>query len=166
MGSGASKPTTPHVWKGTGPPTISQDMLEQLQSSPETDITRAQTLELHVQARVADELRRLQAEQLAKLKGLEQAITDETNATAPSGPNAKTTTASVSKEIAGLRTRLEERQREVSRPLPEPVEAARSAVVRCLRENDRRPLDCYREVAAFKEEVRKLEATWVERVVS
>ncbi|CAK7224790.1 hypothetical protein SCUCBS95973_005636 [Sporothrix curviconia] len=163
MGSAASKPNTPHVWKGTGPPTLSQDMIDQLQSSPETDITRAQTLELHVQARVAEELRRLQAEQFAKVKGIEQAIDDETKATTP---EASTTTASVSKEIAGLRARLEERQREVARPLPEPVEAARSAVVRCLREHDRRPLDCYREVAAFKEEVRKLEATWVERVVS
>lgn len=129
----------------------------------QTDITRAQTLELHVQARVTEELRRLQAEQFAKLKGLEQAIEDETKATAP---GSTTTTSSVSKEIAGLRARLEDRQREVNRPLPEPVEAARSAVIRCLRENDRRPLDCYREVAAFKNEVRKLEATWVEQVVS
>ncbi|KAL1890836.1 hypothetical protein Sste5346_007977 [Sporothrix stenoceras] len=163
MGSGASKPNTPHVWQGSNAPAISQDMLDSLQSSTETDVTRAQTLELHVQARVTDELRRLQAEQLAKLKGLEQAIDDETSATTPSN---STTTASVSKEVAGLRARLEARQREVSRPLPEPVEAARSEVIRCLREHDRRPLDCYREVAAFKEEVRKLEATWVERVVS
>ncbi|CAK7263778.1 hypothetical protein SEPCBS57363_000742 [Sporothrix epigloea] len=140
MGSGASKPATPH-----------------------TDITRAQTLELHVQARVTEELRRLQAEQFAKLKGLEQAIEDETKATAP---DSTTTTSSVSKEIAGLRARLEDRQREVNRPLPESVEAARGAVIRCLREHDRRPLDCYREVAAFKNEVRKLEATWVEQVVS
>ncbi|CAK7274149.1 hypothetical protein SEPCBS119000_006020 [Sporothrix epigloea] len=163
MGSSASKPATPHVWKGTGPPGISQDMIDQLQSSPETDITRAQTLELHVQARVTEELRRLQAEQFAKLKGLEQALEDETKATAP---DSTTTSTSVSKEIAGLRARLEDRQREVNRPLPESVEAARSAVVRCLRENDRRPLDCYREVAAFKSEVRKLEAKWVEQVVS
>ncbi|ERS98391.1 uncharacterized protein SPSK_06612 [Sporothrix schenckii 1099-18] len=163
MGSSASKPNTPHVWKGSNAPAISQDMIDSLQSSTETDVTRAQTLELHIQARVTDELRRLQAEQLAKLKGLEQAIDDETAASTPSD---STTSASVSKEIAGLRARLEARQRDVARPLPEPVEAARSEVIRCLREHDRRPLDCYREVAAFKEEVRKLEATWVDRVVS
>ncbi|KIH87594.1 hypothetical protein SPBR_05306 [Sporothrix brasiliensis 5110] len=163
MGSSASKPNTPHVWKGSSAPAISQDMIDSLQSSTETDVTRAQTLELHIQARVTDELRRLQAEQLAKLKGLEQAIDDETAASTPSD---STTSASVSKEIAGLRARLEARQRDVARPLPEPVEAARSEVIRCLREHDRRPLDCYREVAAFKEEVRKLEATWVDRVVS
>lgn len=52
------------------------------------------------------------------------------------------------------------------RQLPESVENARSEVVRCLRENDRRPLDCWREVEAFKEEVKRLEKGWVEKVVS
>ena len=131
-------------------------------------MTRAQTLELHVQARVADELRRIQAEKLSKLKSAEQAIAD--HAAAASAEAAQTaeglSSAAISKDIASLRSRLEERQREVSRPLPEPVEAARGEVVRCLREHDRRPLDCWREVAAFKEEVRKLEASWVDRVTS
>ncbi|EFX02674.1 duf1690 domain containing protein [Grosmannia clavigera kw1407] len=163
MGSSASKPASPHVWKGTGPPTVSQDLLETLQSSTETDTTRAQTVELHVQARVAEELRRLQAEQLTKLKGAGAALEEETVAK-PIDPSAPSS-AAVAKDIAGLRARLEARQREVSQPLPEPVEKARGEVVRCLRENDRRPLDCWREVAAFKDEVRKLEASWVERVV-
>lgn len=131
---------------------------------PQTDTTRAQTVELHVQARVADELRRLQAEQFAKLKGLGAAIEEETAAMPVDASSL--TSAAVAKDIAGLRTRLEARQREVSRPLPEPVEKARSDVVQCLRNNDRRPLDCWREVAAFKDEVRKLEASWVDRVVS
>lgn len=100
---------------------------------------------------------------MAKLKGAEQALTASEEALAADEGKSS---AAVSKEIASLRARLEARQREVSRPLPAPVEAARSEVVRCLREHDRRPLDCWREVAAFKEEVRKLEATWVERVTS
>nr|7PV0_A Chain A, MICOS complex subunit MIC60,MICOS complex subunit MIC60-MIC19,Mic60-Mic19 [Thermochaetoides thermophila DSM 1495]7PV0_B Chain B, MICOS complex subunit MIC60,MICOS complex subunit MIC60-MIC19,Mic60-Mic19 [Thermochaetoides thermophila DSM 1495]7PV0_C Chain C, MICOS complex subunit MIC60,MICOS complex subunit MIC60-MIC19,Mic60-Mic19 [Thermochaetoides thermophila DSM 1495]7PV0_D Chain D, MICOS complex subunit MIC60,MICOS complex subunit MIC60-MIC19,Mic60-Mic19 [Thermochaetoides thermophi len=50
-----------------------------------------------------------------------------------------------------------------SRPLPESVEKARSEVVRCLREHDRRPLNCWQEVEAFKEEVRKLEKGWVDK---
>jgi MICOS complex subunit MIC19 len=45
------------------------------------------------------------------------------------------------------------------------VEKARDDVVRCLRGNDRRPLDCWREVEAFREEVRRLEGKWVEKVV-
>lgn len=52
------------------------------------------------------------------------------------------------------------------RQLPESLESAKNDVVRCLRENDRRPLDCWREVEAFKEEVRKLEKSWVDKVVN
>jgi altered-inheritance-of-mitochondria protein 13 len=52
------------------------------------------------------------------------------------------------------------------REIPDGVESARSDVVRCLRDNDRRPLDCWKEVEAFKEEVRRLEKGWVEKVVS
>jgi MICOS complex subunit MIC19 len=45
------------------------------------------------------------------------------------------------------------------------VENARDEIVKCLRENDRRPLDCWREVERFREEVRRLEEKWVEKVV-
>ena len=69
----------------------------------------------------------------------------------------------VSAEVAALRSRLEGRRQ--LRPLPESVEKARADVVRCLSDNDRLPLDCYREVDAFKEEVRRLEKEWVDRVV-
>jgi altered-inheritance-of-mitochondria protein 13 len=52
------------------------------------------------------------------------------------------------------------------REVPEGVDKARNEVVRCLRENDRRPLDCWREVEAFKEEVRRMEKGWVDKVIS
>jgi MICOS complex subunit MIC19 len=70
----------------------------------------------------------------------------------------------VSREVNALRTKLESRK--TVRELPESVEKARSEVVRCLRDNDRRPLDCWREVEQFKAEVRRLEQTWVDKVVS
>jgi altered-inheritance-of-mitochondria protein 13 len=47
----------------------------------------------------------------------------------------------------------------------EGVEKAKSQVVKCLRENDRRPLDCWKEVENFKNEVRRLEGVWVEKIV-
>lgn len=52
------------------------------------------------------------------------------------------------------------------RDVDEGVEKAKNEVVKCLRENDRRPLDCWKEVEAFKKEVRRMEGTWVEKVVS
>ena len=70
----------------------------------------------------------------------------------------------VSREVEALRAKLESRRK--IRELPESVETARSEVVRCLRENDRRPLDCWREVERFKEEVKRFEDRWTEKVVS
>lgn len=45
------------------------------------------------------------------------------------------------------------------------VERTRDEVVKCLRGNDKRPLDCWKEVEAFREGVRRLEVGWVESVV-
>jgi altered-inheritance-of-mitochondria protein 13 len=70
----------------------------------------------------------------------------------------------VSKEVEALRARLEKRKK--LRDIPSSVETARSEVVRCLRENDRRPLDCWKEVQNFKDEVRQLEKIWARQVTS
>jgi MICOS complex subunit MIC19 len=69
----------------------------------------------------------------------------------------------VSKEVEALRTRLDKRKQ--LREVPESVETARNSVISCLRENDRRPLNCWKEIEAFKEEVRMLEKGWVDRIV-
>lgn len=70
----------------------------------------------------------------------------------------------VQQDVEGLRKKLESRKKVVE--LDEGVEKAKSEVVRCLRDNDRRPLDCYREVEAFRREVRRLEGKWVEGIVN
>ncbi len=41
----------------------------------------------------------------------------------------------------------------------------RQNVISCLRLNDRRPLDCWKEVEAFKREVRKMEESYVASVL-
>ncbi|KAK3336920.1 hypothetical protein B0T19DRAFT_471920 [Cercophora scortea] len=161
MGSSASKPVDAQVWKGTSPPGVSQDLVEALQSSPETDVSRLQSLELAVQARVAAELRRLQSEEAAALREAQEKLSTTTPDSSEAAPRTRQT---VSKEVEALRAKLEERRK--VRQLPDSVEAARGDVVRCLRENDRRPLDCWKEVEAFKEEVRRLEKGWVEKVIN
>jgi altered-inheritance-of-mitochondria protein 13 len=45
------------------------------------------------------------------------------------------------------------------------VGKAKEAVVACLRTNDRRPLDCWKEIEAFKGEVGRLEREFVERTI-
>ncbi|KAF6835488.1 DUF1690 domain-containing protein [Colletotrichum musicola] len=168
MGASESKPssnTSPHLWTGRSPAGLSHDLVESLQSSPETDASRAQLTELQVQARVAEELKRLQAKESEALKlAHEKIAAEDSSKPADASDDKSRSHESVAKEVEALRARLAERK--TIRELPGPVEAARSEVVRCLRENDRRPLDCWREVEAFKEEVKRLEKGWVDKVVS
>lgn len=70
---------------------------------------------------------------------------------------------SVMSEIDQLRSRLDGRRKLVE--LDEGVARAKADVVGCLRLNDRRPLDCWKEVDAFKREVAKMEAAFVDRIV-
>ncbi|KAF9879568.1 duf1690 domain-containing protein [Colletotrichum karsti] len=163
MGASESKPSSqpPHLWQAKSPAGLSHDLVEHLQSSPETDASRAQLSELQIQARVAEELKRLQAKESEALRLAHEKIAAEDKKAAPEGQRSH---ESVSKEVEALRAKLADRKK--IRELPEGVEAARGAVVRCLRDNDRRPLDCWREVEAFKEEVKRLEKGWVEKVIS
>jgi altered-inheritance-of-mitochondria protein 13 len=136
--------------------------------NPQTDVSRLQTLELHIQQRVAAELKRLRAQEADALRDAQQKLSAEPSADQKSddlqrkldgGPSRQ----EVSKAVEALQTKLEARRK--VRQLPGTLESARDNVERCLRENDRRPLDCWREVEAFKEEVRRMEKGWVEKVV-
>ncbi|EAA60239.1 hypothetical protein AN8690.2 [Aspergillus nidulans FGSC A4] len=70
---------------------------------------------------------------------------------------------SVNSEIEELRVKLEGRKKLAE--LDEGVAKAQKDVVSCLRLNDRRPLDCWKEVAEFKKEVARLEEGFVDRIV-
>lgn len=114
---------------------------------------------------MAAELRKLEADASARLSSqLGSSLLPPDSDSSSSDSSPSTSRQQVAAEIEALRRRLETRK--VVRDVPAAVEAARSDVVRCLREHDRRPLDCWREVEAFKEQVRRLEKGWVERVVS
>ncbi|KAL6917914.1 hypothetical protein FSHL1_009343 [Fusarium sambucinum] len=159
MGSSESKPISSHVWKASAPNGISQDLVDSLQSSNETDASRSKIIELQIQARVAEELKKLQKKEAEALK-----IAHEKLSSAEFKDDNSTSQHTVSKEIEAMRQKLEARKQ--VRDLPEGVEGARNEVIRCLREHDRRPLDCWQEVENFKAEVKKLEKSWVEKVVS
>ncbi|KAK4660513.1 hypothetical protein QC762_119620 [Podospora pseudocomata] len=165
MGSSSSKPaaTAPQTWKAPGSAGLSTELVQHLQSSPETDASRLQAIELEIQARVAAELKRLRDQESEALRAAQAKLAESTD-DKTADDNSKTS-YTVSKEVQALQKKLEERKR-IRSQLPESLENARSGVVRCLRENDRRPLDCWREVEAFKEEVRRVEKGWVEKVVS
>ncbi|KAL2161211.1 hypothetical protein VTH06DRAFT_8431 [Thermothelomyces fergusii] len=173
MGSASSKPSdsVPQVWRGSSQTGVSQNLVEALEASNETDVSRLQALELHIQERVAAELKRLREQEAESLRAAQQKLSAEPAAAdqeqggeQPPRQLGGPSRHEVAKAIQDLRAKLEERQK--VRQLPETLESAKNDVVRCLRENDRRPLDCWREVEAFKEEVRKLEKNWVDKVVS
>lgn len=67
----------------------------------------------------------------------------------------------MSKEITDLRTKLDARKK--VEKVPQEVEKAKGSLVSCLRTNDRRPLDCWEEVQAFKVEVGKLEKAFIQK---
>ncbi|KAF7550685.1 hypothetical protein G7Z17_g5537 [Cylindrodendrum hubeiense] len=159
MGSAESKPISSHVWKASAPNGLSQDLVDSLQSSHETDASRAKLVEQQIQARVAEELKKLQQQEAEALKDAQEKLA-AIEFKADDGPSNHT----VSKEIEEMRKKLEARKQ--VRALPEAVEGARSKVIQCLRDNDRRPLDCWKEVEDFKAEVKKLEKGWVEKVVA
>jgi altered-inheritance-of-mitochondria protein 13 len=144
--------------------------------NPQTDSTRAKTLELHIQARVAEELKRLQAREDQLFKDLTEKLSsddvpsasDSTPTESKSAGDALRTLGreAVQKDVQELKKKLEARKKVVEmEKLDSGVMEAREEVVRCLRGNDRRPLDCWAEVERFREEVRRMEERWVERVV-
>lgn len=69
------------------------------------------------------------------------------------------------KEIEALKRKLETRKLKEEVVGDEGVEWAKGKLVKCLRERDRRPLDCWEEVEGFKREVGRLEKRFVEAVL-
>jgi len=232
MGAGNSKPDAStglkHVFASETPVQFSANLVEALQSSAETDSSRAKSLELHIQARVREELDRIRQREQKTLEEIEKHIAAEFNGasttsilpkasasvTPPSTSPSKTVGSldldapripfagrefdapsvpaapspqqqqtspssaayppphefdrdasrdSVLKEIDRLRNKLESRKKLAV--LDDTVERAKSEVVNCLRINNRRPLDCWKEVEGFKAEVAKLERSFVDKVV-
>jgi MICOS complex subunit MIC19 len=132
---------------------------------------------LHIQARVAEELKRLHERETQTLEALSAHLSSEDSSpvsasvpseeTSPSAPSkALLDRESVQAEIDNLKQKLEARKhvKEMSQ-LDAEVETARESVIQCLRAHDRRPLDCWKEVATFKDAVGRVEDRWVEKVV-
>jgi len=180
MGAGSSKPedASKHVFSSGTPVQFSQELVDSLQASSETNSSRAKTLELHIAERVAAELERIQKRESETLEAVRAKLSSEDPSegtsedpqstasklkdafTPSSATKAKEQSSQkVQVEIAKLKRTLSERK--VLKDLPPDVEKARNAVVSCLKVNDRRPLDCWREVEVFKSEVRKMEEKFV-----
>lgn len=178
---GASMPPSQLIITNRNTPTrFSGELVTSLQDSPQSDTTRSANLELKIQSRVTSELERLAAEEADKLKEISDKVSQDSESS-PSSEESPTlldrvtgeatqkqrkadlSHTSVSKEIANLKSKLEQRKKLES--LDPAVEKAKAELVQCLRDNDRRPLDCWQAREAFKKEVGRLEREFVERTV-
>ena len=68
-------------------------------------------------------------------------------------------------DIEKLKGKLKERQLKEDIMKDGDMNKAKEKVVACLRLNDRRPLDCWKEVEVFKSEVGRLEGAFLRRVL-
>lgn len=134
---------------------------------------------MHIQSRVAAELARLSESASTTLSNLQERISSPESSSSESVPGSGFDHAakvesdsrrdlgreSVQREIDGLKQKLSSRKvrEEVARD--EGVQKARDEVAKCLRLNDRRPLDCWVEVEAFRREVGRLEKGFLGRVL-
>ena len=138
----------------------------------QSDSTRSKTLELHIQSRVNAELQRLHEQATKDFETLSTKVSAHEKSNAESSKKEEKSAGdtlrdlgreSVQNEVKELKRKLEARKK--VKEVDGEVEKAKSEVVKCLRGNDRRPLDCWREVEAFRKEVGRLEGVWVENVV-
>lgn len=161
----------------------------QAKASNQSDTTRALDLELQVQKRVHDELARLQDSASTTLGELSERIsaspddkitphdTNPTNlSSAPAGSEGANKVerdrlkdlgrASVVREIEGLKEKLKGRRltEGMVGDVAE-VQTVKDTLVKCLKKNDRRPLDCWEEVEQFKNEVARLETGFLGKVL-
>ncbi|KAI7265107.1 hypothetical protein KC345_g8593 [Hortaea werneckii] len=94
MGSGSSKPEQ-HIFNADAPVSFSQNVLNSLQTNPESDTTRARTAELKVQHRVNAELQRIRDTQAQQLEQLTASLTTSAAADDTTTPS---TTALITSE--------------------------------------------------------------------
>jgi MICOS complex subunit MIC19 len=158
----------------------------------QTSTSRAQSYELHIAERVAAELASLQKKEDDALTSLRETLSSSSSSSpsssssssstsqpaglleilpAPADATARQSTtrqaaqssARVFEELEKLRKGLDARKQ--LKEMPVEVERAREGLVACLRLNDRRPLDCWREVEAFKRGVARLEEEFIGKVL-
>lgn len=147
-----------------------------------TDSTRSKQQELQYQERLTQELQALREKELQNFHHQSEALANESpepsepslveklsDATSSSATLAEKqrqkdmSRDSVTKEIEQLKAKLANRKK--LEQVDADLSKAKEAVVSCLRTNDRRPLDCWKEVETFKKEVGRLEKEFVERTI-
>ncbi|KAK6457504.1 uncharacterized protein RJT20DRAFT_125242 [Scheffersomyces xylosifermentans] len=149
MGSSASKPQT-KVFTPATPVDFSASFLSQLENSPESDYSRAQYTEKYIQERVSAELTKLEKETIKNFQNTTN------SALLPSDSSTDTSVPSLNEKIESLTKLLQENAKLAKIEIGDDVKSARELVIKCLKENPGKSLNCWDEVEAFKKVVRQL----------
>ncbi|ORY12317.1 hypothetical protein BCR34DRAFT_624365 [Clohesyomyces aquaticus] len=185
MGAENSKPASEvaqHVFSADAPVRFSNEVVDSLQKNTQTNSARSQQQELEYQSRLTTELEKLRNQEIQNLQSLSEHLSDEaekpaeptlaeklSDATSSSSTLAEKqrqkdmSRDSVTKEIEALKKKLEGRRKIEQEDSS--LRKAKEDVATCLRMNDRRPLDCWKEVETFKREVGRLEKEFVEKTI-
>ncbi|KAI5967132.1 hypothetical protein KGF57_000561 [Candida theae] len=160
MGSNTSKPET-KVFTPATPVDFSSTFLSQLEQSPESDYSRAQYTEKYIQDRVAQELQKLEAQTIKQFKETtNKAISidnnNNNNSSSSSDAKSKLSVTESSAKIAKLTKLLEDNSKLEQVEITPALQNSREQVIKCLKENQGKSLNCWDEVETFRTLVRNL----------
>mmetsp|Transcript_1137 Transcript_1137/g.1139 ORF Transcript_1137/g.1139 Transcript_1137/m.1139 type:complete len:149 (+) Transcript_1137:35-481(+) len=148
MGSSASKPET-KVFTPSTPIDFSASFLSQLENSTESDYSRAQYTEKYIQDRVASELRKLEQEAVKNF----QSVTND-SLIKDNKPGLSVSTSN--EKLDKLTKLLEENAKLAKVEVSKEVQEARGEVIKCLKDNKGKSLNCWEEVEAFTKLIKEL----------
>ncbi|KAH7398747.1 hypothetical protein DE146DRAFT_655457 [Phaeosphaeria sp. MPI-PUGE-AT-0046c] len=151
-------------------------------TASQTDSTRSRQQELQYQERLTAELEKMREQEAQNFSKYSETLSNEPEQSSEPGLVEKISDATSSKATLAEKQRQKEmsrnsvtaeveelRKKLANRKKLEQVDAdvgkAKEAVVACLRTNDRRPLDCWKEIETFKKEVGRLEKDFVEKTI-
>ncbi|CAN3359298.1 MICOS complex subunit Mic19p [Diutina catenulata] len=148
MGNSTSKPET-KVFTPDAPIDFSASFLSQLESSAESDYSRAQYTEKYIQERVAEELQKLERDAVTKFQ-------KTTDSALSKDPRPELSVATTNEKIEKLTKALQENAKLSKVELSPETESARGDVLACLKANEGKTLNCWDEVAKFEKLVKAL----------
>ncbi|KII88813.1 hypothetical protein PLICRDRAFT_110345 [Plicaturopsis crispa FD-325 SS-3] len=173
MGAGQSKSESEEqVFQNETPIQFSQDFVNTLadhSAAPGTSPERQSTLDSHIRSRINAELERLRGEEEQVRQEVERALEKENldREKSMAGETAEKadeelhgevkSSASLLGDLEEIRSKVDKYQKKQELSDHPDVKASGEAVVSCYRNHPTTPLDCWREVNAFKTSVADLE---------
>ncbi|CAH6718640.1 MICOS complex subunit Mic19p [[Candida] jaroonii] len=149
MGSTTSKPEQ-KVFTPSAPIDFSASFLSQLENSKESDYSRSQYTEKYIQDRVQQELTKLERETILKFQ---DTVNDSI---LPEDSKDLISVEKSNDKITSLKKLMQENIELTKVEVSKEITSSRDLVLKCLKDNEGRSLNCWEEVQKFKQLVKDL----------